>query len=124
LLILHIARREEWEAEQTDGLYSPANFEREGFIHASLPEQILGSAQKHYRGQRDLVLLGIDSRRVQAKIRFENLVGGSQQFPHIYGKLNRDAVIGATPFEANSEGEFSLPLLVRQWQQIADAELP
>jgi uncharacterized protein (DUF952 family) len=124
LLILHIARRAEWEVEQTDGFYSPANFEREGFIHASLPEQILGSAQKHYRGQRDLVLLGIDSRRVQAKIRFENLVGGSQQFPHIYGKLNRDAVIGATPFEANDEGEFSLPLLVPHWQQIADAELP
>ncbi len=123
MLILHIARREEWEAEQAEGFYSPANFEREGFIHGSLPEQILGSAQKHYLGQRDLVLLGIDSRRVQAEIRFENLVGGSQPFPHIYGKLNRDAVIGTSSFEANSEGAFLLPPQVPHWRQIADTDL-
>lgn len=124
MLILHIARREEWEAAQAEGFYSPAEFEREGFIHASLVEQILGSAQKHYQGQRDLVLLGIDSRRVRAEIRFENLVGGGQLFPHIYGKLNRDAVIGEAPFEADEDGRFTLPPHVRQWQQITSPDQP
>lgn len=124
MLILHIARREAWEVAQAGSFYYPAEFEQEGFIHVSLVDQILGSAQKHYHGQQGLVLLGIDSRRVQAEIRFENLAGGSQQFPHIYGKLNRDAVIGEAPFKADGEGRFALPPQVQQWQQIASLDQP
>jgi uncharacterized protein (DUF952 family) len=124
LLILHITRCTEWEAAQKTGVYSSADFEREGFIHASLVNQILESAERHYQGQTDLVLLGIDSWRVQAEIRFENLVGGSQQFPHIYGALNLDAVIGAAPLMTDETGHFFLPSPVQQWQQVAGSTHP
>jgi len=38
------------------------------------------------------VLLEIDASRVQAEVRVENLEGGEQLFPHIYGPLHVDAV--------------------------------
>jgi uncharacterized protein (DUF952 family) len=115
---LHIARYDAWKTALQNGTYVPAEFEKEGFIHGSLVDQVLGSAQKHYQGQQGLVLLGIDSRLVQAEIRFENLVGGSRQFPHIYGVLNLDAVIGSAMFEADLDGNFSLPPQVPGWEQI------
>ena len=123
-MILHITRCTEWEAAQKTGVYSSADFELEGFIHASLVNQILGSAERHYHGQQGLMLLGIDTRLVQAVTRFENLVGGSQQFPHIFGALNLDAVIGSAPFETDGDGVFTLPSPVQQWEQVAGSTQP
>jgi hypothetical protein len=44
-----------------------------------------------FRGQTGLALLSIDTDKVRAEIRYENLEGGQQLFPHIYGEINADA---------------------------------
>lgn len=108
-IILHITRYLEWLAEQESGEYRTASLEREGFIHCSTPEQVISVANTLYHGQRDLVLLGIERSRVRAPVRDEDCYESGQLFPHIYGPLNRDAVVQVLPFPPDAEGQFSLP---------------
>jgi len=61
-----------------------------------------------------LVLLCIDRERVAAPVREENLEGGADQFPHIYGPLNPDAVYQVINFVPGSDGLFELPAELRK----------
>ena len=107
-IIHHITKRESWDEAKTAGVYSPPTFQTEGFIHCSTPDQIIANANRHYQGQTGLVLLSIETDRVTAPIVYENLVGGEQRFPHIYGHLNVDAVTEVREFEPRADGVFEL----------------
>jgi uncharacterized protein (DUF952 family) len=64
-------------------------------------------ANLFYKGVPDLVVLVIDPDRVRSEIRYEQVPGAEAPFPHIYGPLNADAVVGTWPLEAGSDGEFA-----------------
>jgi uncharacterized protein (DUF952 family) len=106
-MILHISTRTDWEA--AGAFYAPASLESEGFIHCSTPEQILLPANAMFRGQEGLVLLCIDPARVTAEIVYEDCYESGQEFPHIYGRLNKEAVIKVVDFPPHRDGTFSLP---------------
>jgi uncharacterized protein (DUF952 family) len=103
-MILHICTRQDWEKALVDGKYRPASLEIEGFIHGSRPEQILGVANRFYRGNAELVLLVLDPSHLNAEVRWETADG--DVYPHIYGPLNLDAVITVLSFSANEDGQF------------------
>ena len=106
-IIFHITRREAWNRAAAEGTYLTETFPLEGFIHCSTREQVIQVANIRFRGQTGLVLLSIDTDKVTAKILFENLEGGQQMFPHIYGELHLDAVVQVTEFEPAPDGYFS-----------------
>ena len=85
-------------------------FPLEGFIHCSTRDQVIQVANARFRGQSGLVLLLIDSDKVTAEIIDENLEGGPQLFPHIYGELNTDAVAQVAEFAPDADGFFTLPI--------------
>ena len=107
--IYHIATRADWAAAQAAGAYTAVSLVSEGFIHCSTAEQVIATANRIFRGQRDLVLLCVDSARVAAEIRYENLEGGTQLFPHIYGALDVDAVVAVHDFPPSADGSFARP---------------
>ena len=107
-IIFHIAEREAWDQSQTKRSYRPEMFSVEGFIHCSTPAQVLQVANTRFRGRTDLLLLSIDTDKVGAEIRYENLEGGEQLFPHIYGELAHDAVISVSEFKPQADGSFTL----------------
>ena len=108
-IILHIANAEAWREAKQQGCYKPASFAREGFIHCSQPEQVIQVANSLFRGRADLVLLVINTSAVVAEIRYENLEGGQQLFPHIYGTLPLAAVQDEISFAPQADGTFALP---------------
>ena len=108
-IIYHITRAADWAGARREGLYSADTLASQGFIHCSKLGQIIAVANRYYSGQRGLVLLAILTTRVEAEIRYENLEGGSELFPHIYGPLNLDAVKMALPFEPGPDGTFKMP---------------
>ncbi len=61
-------------------------------------------ANRYYAGRQGLVLLTIDPAAVGAEIRYENLDGGDEAFPHIYGALPLEAVAEVRPFEPDAQG--------------------
>jgi len=94
-----------------EGSYQADSLKSEGFIHASTRSQVLSTANRFYHGQTGLLLLAIDEQRLEAGVRFENLEGGGELFPHIYGALNLDAVVKAVPLEARPDGSFVFPVV-------------
>ena len=102
-----MVQRDDWIAAKPTGLYRPKAFDAEGFIHCSTPEQVIAVANRHYPGQTGLVLLQIDPEKVDEEIVYENLYGGEELFPHIYGALNVDAVTRVDDFEPNPDGKFT-----------------
>ena len=82
-------------------MYEPAAFGREGFIHCSYAHQVAGVANRIFKGRQDLVLLEIDPARLDCTVVDENLEGGSELFPHIYGRLQMSAVIAVRAFPCN-----------------------
>ena len=106
--ILHITQRQAWEAAKDLGTYRSNTLDSEGFIHCSTVAQVLGSANRFFKDQTDLVILTIDTYRVTPEIRYEG-ADENNLFPHIYGELNIDAVIGSIDLESNPDGSFVLP---------------
>lgn len=103
-MILHITFRTDWEQALQVGAYSADSLQKEGFIHCSTPEQVLGAANTHYKGEKDLVILWIDPTLVAPEIRWE--LSDRKIYPHIYGPLNLTAVIRVFPFPPNEDGVF------------------
>jgi uncharacterized protein (DUF952 family) len=107
-LLLHITSRSEWDRSRFHGVYRTPSLDTEGFIHCSTVEQVVAVANRYYRGQSDLVVLCIDSSRVQAPIQFDTIESG-ERYPHIYGPLNADAVTRSVRLSPAPDGTFSLP---------------
>jgi uncharacterized protein (DUF952 family) len=106
--IWHITKREQWEQAKLSQVYRCDSLDSEGFIHCSTPKQVINVANTLFSGQQGLVLLGIDSGKVQSDIRYEE-VGSTECFPHIYGPLNTEAVVEVLDFEPGVDGQFELP---------------
>ena len=57
-----------------------------GFIHAGFEHQVAAVGSFLYRNASEpLVVLAIDTDLLDAAVVVENLEGGSEAFPHIYG---------------------------------------
>jgi len=111
-MIYHITNPAAWKKGQTEGRYIPEGFEQDGFIHCSKMDQIAGVGQRYYAGQTGLLILGINPDKLTSKLVFENLIGGAELFPHVYGPLNLDAVESTAEFGQKTDGSFEFP---RTW---------
>jgi uncharacterized protein (DUF952 family) len=78
----------------------------EGFIHCSDSHQVVWVANQRFRGRQDLVLLHIDPAQLGLEVRYENLEGGIQQFPHVYGAIPVSAVVEVAAFQPSDDGTF------------------
>jgi glutathione S-transferase len=102
-VIFHIATTREWAAAQADGSYTRStrgrSLDEVGFIHCSYGNQVAVVAAAIYGDcEEPLVLLHIEPTAVGSEIRVENLDGGDEQFPHIYGPLPTSAVATCEPY--------------------------
>mgnify|MGYP005861374609 CR=1 FL=1 len=112
--ILHITTRADWEHAQPQGDYAAPSLAEEGFIHCSTLEQVAGSANRYYAGREDVLLLLIDPMKLTAPLRYEppkRADRADQLFPHIYGRLNLDAVTRVIDYLPGSDGHFHQPEL-------------
>ncbi|MBA4383353.1 MAG: DUF952 domain-containing protein [Anaerolinea sp.] len=111
-MIYHITNPTAWKNGQEDGRYLPEGFEADGFIHCSKMNQIVGVGERYYAGQTGLLILGINPDKLTSRLVFENLIGGEELFPHIYGPLNLEAVESTADFGVKTDGSFEFP---RTW---------
>lgn len=91
-MIYHITTKEEWKMCSDDSGYAPLRFTQEEFVHACLPHQLEGVLHRYFNGQKDLLLLSIDESKLDAEVKYESS-GGSEFFPHIYGKITKKAIV-------------------------------
>ena len=116
MIIYHIASRRAWIDATRNGAYAAPSLQTEGFIHCSTAAQVLPVARDFFAGQTGLVLLVVDTRKLESEVKWENAappdgVAAGATFPHIYGPIALDAVAQVLDFEPDSLGEFALPSL-------------
>jgi uncharacterized protein (DUF952 family) len=108
-VLYHITSAQEARDATRSGTYTPKAFEAEGFIHCSYRRQVRDVANRVFSGRSDLVLLEIDPTKLTCKVIDENLEGGTELFPHIYGRLPQGAVVRIHQLPCGEDGRFELP---------------
>jgi len=102
--ILHITTDAGWAAAQADGALTTPSLAEEGFIHCSTFAQLEATANRVFRGSGDLLLLELDPAKLTAPLKWERATDVGDEFPHIYGPLNLDAVLGTRPLPEGPDG--------------------
>jgi uncharacterized protein (DUF952 family) len=86
-MLFHLISAARWSTALAAGTYRPDG----DFIHLSLDRQWPLVRERFYRDVADLVLLVIDPARLTSPVVYEAADG--DEFPHLYGPLDLDAVI-------------------------------
>jgi uncharacterized protein (DUF952 family) len=107
-MIYHIAEKDEWSACIKKGEYIPKRYNEDGFIHCSDDGQIEKIANLMFKGKTGILLLKIDPTKLKAKTIYESPRGTDEKFPHIYGTINKDAVVKISELACSENGEFSI----------------
>jgi glutathione S-transferase len=111
--LYHLAIAHEWnEAVHRGGPYTRSTAHKslaeEGYIHCSMESQLQATADRHYQGRTDVVLLTIDPALLDVEIRIEDLHGMAESFPHVYGPIPIAAVIAAQPVPVDDTGRLDV----------------
>ncbi len=110
-IIYHMLPRQEWQAVALQADYVAATLATEGFIHCTGEvARLVEVANRFYRHVAgEFIILSIDTARLQADLRWEEADG--HRFPHLYGPLEREAVVALHPFSRAADGTFQAPAL-------------
>lgn len=79
-------------------------------MHCAFEEQVSGVANSFFRGVGNLVVLRVAIDRLNVEVRYEDLQGGYELFPHVYGPLNLDAVVATLALPAGTDGTFTFSI--------------
>lgn len=104
----HLASREWYERRRENAPYVPEAYADDGFVHCTDGlDEVVQTANRYYRGdRRQYVLLVIDTAKVIAPIRYED---PRRIYPHIYGPIDDDAIVGVLSMPRSPDGTFLRP---------------
>lgn len=91
-MIYHIISQSEWNRAKQQEIYEPESLKKDSFIHCSTEQQVSRVANSLYQGHDHLLVLAIDEQEVEHEVIYEDLYELNEEFPHIYGPLNVNAV--------------------------------
>ena len=92
MYIIHSVNKEEFMSEIKTGKYGRKDMEKSGFIHCSDLDTYYLVAPNFKNDLNERVILLIDTDKVGVDIKWED--GGGVDFPHIYGLLEKEAIVG------------------------------
>ena len=79
----------------------------DGFIHFSVEEQVEGTLKKYYLNQKNLILLKVETLKLDHLI-WEQASDGNM-FPHLYSPLNLSNVVDKFKISLREDGSHILP---------------
>ena len=100
--LFHFAEPAAWQAAQLAGVYQPAAFAREGFIHCATQAQIPGVVERHLRGHGPRVGLKLDPGLLREQLKWEWSSASGDLYPHLFAPIPLPAVLAAEPFDPDA----------------------
>lgn len=100
--ILHFATPADWEAAQATGVYAPAGYASEGFIHCATPAQVAGVVERHLRGRGPRLKLLLDPGAFGEALCYEWSEASNDLYPHLYCPIPLDRVLAVEPFDPDA----------------------
>jgi uncharacterized protein (DUF952 family) len=107
-MIYHICTEAEWQNCLSLEIYFPSRYENDNFIHCSTAKQIEKIANTHYKNESKIYLLIIDDRLEKTHIKYENLDGGKELFPHIYRELPKSSISSVQKISKKANQQFQI----------------
>ena len=106
--IFKIIHKDEWQKVKESGAYSGSSKDiKDGFIHFSAEEQVKGTLEKYYSKQINLVLLKVETLKLDHLI-WEQASDGNM-FPHLYSSLDLSNVVDEFEISLKDDGSHVLP---------------
>ncbi|MCT4562792.1 MAG: DUF952 domain-containing protein [Maledivibacter sp.] len=105
-MIIYTATCKEWDEIKKQTEFTSDDFSIEGFIHCSYPKQTVRVLNKHFKDEEKVILLCIDPRLLKSKWKSEDLKGNGEEFPHVYGNINIDAIVKVLDIQPSKYGLF------------------
>ena len=107
MIVFHILKESEWNNFEQSQFYEDLALKTNGFIHCCTFDQILHVANSSLKNINDsLLILCLNTEYLSAELKWEENPKNKMIFPHLYGSINKEAVIGAVKFQKNENGEF------------------
>jgi uncharacterized protein (DUF952 family) len=102
----HLVPSPVWVERGKAETYVPEAYDADGFIHCTNGlEPLLAVANMFYIGdERQYLVLVLEVSRIRSDVRYDD---EHRVYPHIYGPLNTDAVIGELLVERAQDGTFT-----------------
>lgn len=106
MVILHCIEKKKWEEVKHFDSFGKEQIELEGFIHCSPVEYFWRVAADFRSIEEELVLLCIETEKVNAIIKWEDGDNCGRAYPHVYGEINMNAVIDVLEYRKDNEGNY------------------
>jgi uncharacterized protein (DUF952 family) len=104
----HLVPEEVWAGLDTSQPYRHESLEREGFIHCTDgADAMCDTANRHYGNDpRPFVVLTVDLDAAGSPWRIDE---PGSPYPHVYGPIDRAAILDVRPMPRNPDGTFRPP---------------
>ena len=110
--VYKICTESEWqEAKKKRQLIGSKKDIEDGFIHFSGDDQVVGTLKKFYQNQKDLILLKVDTLKLDHLI-WEQTSDGTM-FPHLYSSLDISNIVDEFKITLSDDGTHVLPSIFR-----------
>ena len=106
--IYHLAPADRWLHWPDSSPYLPAEYAADGFVHCTAgAARMIEVANRFYHDRADaFVVLVLELERLSAPIRWEQPPDDITLFPHLYGPIDRDAVVAVHQVRRAADGTF------------------
>ena len=109
-VIYKVVSAQEWSVAKEQGEFRGAAIDlTDGYIHFSTAEQLRETVKKHFAGQTDLLLVGVEVDRLGDELKWEPSRGGAL-FPHLYAPLSIDSVVMTQDMPVGEDGKHIIPI--------------
>ena len=107
-IVYHMIPQARWEATPPESPLAADTLATEGFIHCTAePERLLQVANRFYCSiPGEWLILAVATRQLTAPLHWE--VADGHLFPHIYGPIDRIAIVDVFSFPRHGD-KFVLP---------------
>jgi uncharacterized protein (DUF952 family) len=104
----HLVPEAAWSAQDPGAPYRHASLETEGFIHCTDgAEAMRDTANRHYGADpRPFLVLTVDLDAAGSPWRIEK---PGSPYPHVYGPIDRAAILDVRPMPRDPDGTFRPP---------------
>lgn len=101
----HLVPTSVWEEQSNSQWYTPEGFDAEGYIHCTNGlDMLLTVGNRYYRNDtRPYTVLILEVQKIECPVRYDD---PDEIFPHIYGPLNTNAVVGRIVARRDGSGRF------------------
>jgi uncharacterized protein (DUF952 family)/isopentenyldiphosphate isomerase len=94
--IIHTYEVSQWENQKDNNFYTSESLSSDGFIHCCTSEQLEWVFNRFYKKEKEVVVITLNPEKLTSRVIYEDFGNFKSWFPHIYGPINKEAVVNTT----------------------------